>query len=428
MFKIFVIFSIIFLVFAGAFGQSDSLNMHLVGEWEAPAMLPGSPFHALAVQDTFAFIAGSDTLYILNIADPTNPTVITRFSGGYGWLNLDVDDTLLAATGGDGGLKIVNIANPQLPVVLDTIQSLHGIVEISITEQLVVLTGIDIIDISDPTSPDIIIEDWAPGELCGGERISLSDTFLHIAGYRVEYDEDYYSWDVGEYYCYNIADPESPEFVNYRDFGDYSQTSSIDAVGMTAYVGWSDGDGNPLVTIKSTTDDTTLCTEGVGMGGIAYIDLSGQYWCYTRSSIPDYIVAMDTLFSEIGYYRAFDLWGDVEVAYINDSLYVLAIGKVDDSHCALYIIKHDTIFCQIGYLDSPHRNGEEYRIFPNPILQGTKLTLDKKLKTPRLFDISGREMKLENRTINTSELSPGIYLLVANLNNKKIVKKLVVLK
>ena len=421
---------ICFVLFAvlvgGAFGQADSLNMRLVGEWEAPAMLPGSPFHALAVQDTFAFIAGSDTLYILNIADPTNPTVITRFSGGYGWLNLDVDDTLLAATGGDGGLKIVNIANPQLPVVLDTIQSLHGIVEISITEQLVVLTGIDIIDISDPTSPDIIIEDWAPGELCGGERISLSDTFLHIAGYRVD-DYGGYPVDVGEYWCYNIADPESPAFVNWRDFGDYSQTSSIDAVGMTAYVGWSDGDGNPLVTIKSTTDDTTLCTEGGGMGGIAYIDLSGQYWCYTRSSIPDYIVAMDTLFSEIGYYRAFDLWGDVEVACINDSLYVLAIGKVDDSHCALYIIKHDTIFCQIGYLDSPHRNGEEYRIFPNPILQGAKLTLDRRIESPHLFDISGRKIELPDRTINTSELSPGIYFLWGTVHNSKIVKKIVVL-
>ncbi len=423
MFKNFAIFSIIFFVFAGAFGQSDSLNMHLVGTWEAPAMLWGWPRHALAVQDTFAFIAGGDTLYILNIADPTTPTVITRYVNGHGFSSIVVDDTILCTGNG----RIIDISDIENPADIGSTMCRMGDPQISLSMNLYVGWNDSIVfyDISKPDSP------FVAGKMpisFGLNELALSDSFLHLVGYRVDYDDDYYSWDVGEYYCYNIADPESPEFVNYRDFGDYSQTSSIDAVGMTAYVGWSDGDGNPLVTIKSTTDDTTLCTEGVGMGGIAYIDLSGQYWCYTRSSIPDYIVAMDTLFSEIGYYRAFDLWGDVEVAYINDSLYVLAIGKVDDSHCALYIIKHDTIFCQIGYLDSPHRNGEEYRIFPNPILQGTKLTLDKKLKTPRLFDISGREMKLENRTINTSELSPGIYLLVANLNNKKIVKKLVVLK
>ncbi|RKZ31133.1 hypothetical protein DRQ33_07295, partial [bacterium] len=70
---------------------------------------------------------------------------------------------------------------------------------------------------------------------------------------------------------------------------------------------------------------------------------------------------------------------------------------------------------------------EEFRIFPNPILQNQRLVLDKKLKKPKLFDISGRKIELPDRTINTSELSPGIYLLVADLNNKKIIKKLVVL-
>ena len=261
-------------------------------------------------------------------------------------MNLDVDDTLLAATGGDGGLKIVNIANPQLPVVLDTIQSLHGIVEISITEQLVVLTGIDIIDISDPTSPDIIIEDWAPGELCGGERISLSDTFLHIAGYRVEYDEDYYSWDVGEYYCYNIADPESPEFVNYREFGDYSHAICVSGVGAKAFIGWTE-DPNPFISIVSLSDDTILTPEGSGSYGLSYIDVTGKYWCYKRHNR---LVVLDTLFSKLGHYDAVDLRGDLELARIDDSLYVLALGQLDATHCALYIIKHDTIFCQIGYL------------------------------------------------------------------------------
>ncbi|RKZ28399.1 hypothetical protein DRQ29_01980, partial [bacterium] len=67
MFKIFAIFSIIFLVFACAFGQSDSLNMHYV--W-------GMPYagHTMVMDgDTniWFVIAGTDTLVKVDVSNPS---------------------------------------------------------------------------------------------------------------------------------------------------------------------------------------------------------------------------------------------------------------------------------------------------------------------------------------------------------------------
>ena len=70
---------------------------------------------------------------------------------------------------------------------------------------------------------------------------------------------------------------------------------------------------------------------------------------------------------------------------------------------------------------------EEFRIFPSPVIQGAKVVLNERLNEPKLFDLTGKQIQISDRTIDASALPPGIYFLSATVNGKKVIKKFVVL-
>ncbi len=405
---------IAFLSVCSAFAQdslADSLNMRLEGTWEAPISLPGGVSRCLAVQDTFAYITSGDTFYVINISVPSNPCVVGRLychaSG------VVVCDSLAYTNFG----QVIDISVPSNPTPRGTCTGFHLANVAQMSGNYVITNWPELINISDPDSPFVAADYSDLIEIC--YDAALSDTFLYLAGCHFE-GEGPTERDVGEYFCYNISDPDSPVVVAHRDFGMFTWGRYVTCNGDTGYASFSyyyDAEAR------------------VYASGCGYQELLGydSYWdmFYANGMLaikggrPEgtmYLSVWNTSnpcsLSLDGYYKKNAK--SICAGFISDSFYVFGI-----SGNTLYILHLDTD--GIGMLDLPDGNDEDFRIFPNPIMQNSRIVLDKKLLKPQLFDLSGKQVNLVDRTIISSSLSPGIYFLCASYQNKRIVKKIVIL-
>ena len=455
---------VVVFVVAGAFGQCDSLRMRLLGTWECPTddmagdnsgCIGKIGDYVILAQKTNAY-ANCDSLWIIDVSDPTSPYLATvytdtAFSDTFSsirWFTYkEVNDDSgyiyvgYVSAGGYGReyFRVLKLTAGNPPTI-----TRMGIVDsILYTEWGVMLddwvyagNGFRVNDPSSPieVSPTLVVEGYVlpPDGSSSGygfcDRAS-SDNYIGTALYveSIEPEEEpaeaiilckvtHIEADVCTSYVrgcwrgsyeghtgYSIAINESLGVVALgTDYG--VVFVSMDDIEDSIY------NAEPIATWYCDHPVSDL----VWIDGYVYI---AEYGLYVIDVTDLDGAGPDTLAN-------YNLWGlighsSVEIAVDGNYIYTRS-GRGN-----LYILELDTT---MGVQNGCSFLDEKFRIFPNPILQNQKLVLDKKLKTPRLFDISGREMKLENRTINTSELSPGIYLLVANLNNKKIVKKLVVLK
>lgn len=102
----------------------------------------------VVVQDTLAFVTlrtsgcrpvGANTLDILNIKDPANPSLISSYTlqSPYG---LGVDGNLLFVCEGDNGLTILNVADPHGPIVLKEYQDVNAY-DVIPDNGILILTG-----------------------------------------------------------------------------------------------------------------------------------------------------------------------------------------------------------------------------------------------------------------------------------------------
>jgi hypothetical protein len=68
----------------------------------------------------------------------------------------------------------------------------------------------------------------------------------------------------------------------------------------------------------------------------------------------------------------------------------------------------------------------KFHLSPNPTSRFQRITLNKSLISPELFDITGKKYSISNRTIDASKLAAGVYLLKGNIGGQRVVKKIVV--
>ena len=183
------------------------------------------------------------------------------------------------------------------------------------------------------------------------------------------------AYDVGQYSCYNIADPESPVVVAHRDFGMFTQANSVAGYGRRGIIGWYHFyDHIAEITIIDSGYENTFTAIGNDMGYAKNIVILGIYWAYIDVSHPFYyITVMDSSADTIGYYRVFEDCKNTVMTWIDEELYILALARADtDVINTLVILEVDTD--GIGMLDSPDVNDGEFRIFPNPFNSTVSIT------------------------------------------------------
>jgi len=112
--------------------------------------------YQLAIAGNYAYMpTNSDTLYILDIANKTNPNTIAKLNLGSFASGITVQGSY-AFIGTTGGLKVVDVSNPYAPVVVNSLGSGYGYIAKDVLNQRIFVSkssGFDVFDISNPTTP-----------------------------------------------------------------------------------------------------------------------------------------------------------------------------------------------------------------------------------------------------------------------------------
>jgi hypothetical protein len=224
----------------------------------------------LTIKDTLAFVAATDSgLYVVNVADPRNPFVLSQTPPYYMTHDVFVVDTCAYTADIDGGLRILNIAEPQSPGEIGAFDAPGSAYSIAIDYPYAYtfdyLSGVYILDISDVQHPEEVghIENtgWAmayegiqdqsflyTADGMGGLNIqNVSDPLnpVHVSTCSTGFARCAAKKDTCVYVgdrdfpgirVVNVATPENPQIV-------YSDTCSspnyIEVYGNRAYVGSS---------------------------------------------------------------------------------------------------------------------------------------------------------------------------------------------
>lgn len=101
---------------------------------------------------------------ILDVTDPTSPTLVSWFRVGVGYMHdIHVTGGLAYCALGDGGLKIADVSDPSSPTIIGSYGgrpgSLDDAVGVYASDGLAYVAnaydGVWIVDVSDPTSPTL---------------------------------------------------------------------------------------------------------------------------------------------------------------------------------------------------------------------------------------------------------------------------------
>ncbi len=341
--------------------------------------------YEVTISGDLAYSSGRSSTSIIDISEPGELAVIGRIGRGGRDIIVSGDYAYLAT----GGLTIYNISDKDNPAQVGRVRTNGISQEIGIInnyayvlnsveqvgEQQFTGGGINIVDISDPESPDSI--GWW-GQPWIVHDIAFIDNYAYVTG-MTDIDSD------RKLFILDISDPTRPSYVNsHRDFN-----GSISISGDYAYF------GGTQIAVANVSDP--VHPELVG-----YFNTSGY--------ITDIEVTDDNLIyaanrTNFGVYRFTDP------------------ADVDDSHVSV-----PTLF----NLSAAHPNpfNAQTRISYN-LPMTTHLDLG-------LYDISGRSVMtlfsgvrsagVWDAVVDARDLSSGLYLLKMNAGNYSAGQKIVVTK
>ncbi len=160
----------------------------------------GATYDLEIVGDLLFLADGQDGLVILNISIPSKPVFISSY--GYGCVHLDIEGNIAYIAGGES-IRLVNISNPDHPTYIGQF-FLSGITlwDPSVSDDIIYVAihsgtrrELRILDARDPTSVEQLSEFDSEG---GFQSFYVQESFL----YAVDYERGLYLLDV--------SDPLSP--------------------------------------------------------------------------------------------------------------------------------------------------------------------------------------------------------------------------
>ena len=121
----------------------------------------GSGFVAIALADGVAYMTRSrlnrSTLFVIDIKDPANPTLITSLSGLKFAADIAISGGHLYVADGSDGLRVFDIMNPAQPFQVASVETVDWVSTVFVFGHHAYLTDLhgklEIIDVRDPTNP-----------------------------------------------------------------------------------------------------------------------------------------------------------------------------------------------------------------------------------------------------------------------------------
>jgi len=105
----------------GIVDLSDPTNPTLVFKWEPPGST-GNPANVYVAEGIGFFAAGWDGLYIFDLADPKAPVMLGRWRSPAWIIAVVAVDGIAYASLGEGGLATVDVSDPRSPVMLGVVE------------------------------------------------------------------------------------------------------------------------------------------------------------------------------------------------------------------------------------------------------------------------------------------------------------------
>ncbi len=455
-----VLLFLLFL-FSLAFSQPDSLNMRLRGTWECPTDdLVGDPIVIHKIYDYIIMACtgkgasaepAGDSLWFIDVGDPDSPytaltytdTAFTDYPAYIRWFEVDSDSGYLymgyARDPIHGGeyFRILRLTDGNPPsiqrgAIIDSVASFYFSTKVNGR-----IIGGSVFEVSDPDSPFI----WSvhrithnPMKPPDGNPSDRAITFYKGSS-------NYCAWGG---WIANAIDPftyePAPYFSLVRDVYPASPPCTVHILGC-----WrGDYNGEPAYALAISEEYDMVA---VGTGRYIYfvsIDSveDGNYDAKPNAKLPIAFTVEDLYWEDsLLYINNGKLW----VLNVDDlpNIDTLAISNicgagpfcVDSSFIYTVNIFRDVL--RIFEIDDSLGIGQqgynilpipEFKIFPNPSFAGTRIAIANSFKNAELFDISGRKiLDIKSNVIDTTDLSPGLYLLRVDTGNKIISKKILIM-
>jgi hypothetical protein len=328
-----------------------------------------------------AFAASyGDGLYVIDIADPANPSVLGNAD------TADARDCVVSGdyayvADGNAGLKVYDVSTPESPTLhgsVDTPGMAMGIGIIGTTVLLADnLSGLRAIDVSDPANP-------ALGDVLNSHA-AVSVTNIGAVAYVAT---------GGGLWTVDVSDPVHPAEIGYLAMPSYSRHVSVD--GSFAIVS---GD----------------------VGGVYFVDVSIPSSPTMKDSVPTSDQAMGALFSD-GIAYVCDNRGRLLIVDASDPENASVIGGADVTGSAYGAVAAGgkILVCGLGGIaivdpqcvglsavsETLPASARLSRIFPNPFNPRTVIQLSvpkQDAVTLQVFDLGGRLV----RTLVDGQVKPS---------------------
>jgi hypothetical protein len=190
-----------------------------------------------AVSDTLAFVTYSDTLFIIDISNPTSPAILTSFKPPdmlkAGPIVFDGHYAFIAVV---GGIAPVDISNPKEPRVVSRCSLPGGASQLVLKDRILYSAseaeGVLVIDVNDPENPVLIGSSRLPGRTYD---IAVDNEYIYAA-----------NGEGGVYILERFSDNNIPGSTSIGSFGAGAKalgflTSSISEKSITGHEPASSG-------------------------------------------------------------------------------------------------------------------------------------------------------------------------------------------
>ncbi len=165
----------------------NGLKIIDVGNPESPEIIseldiPGDSTRCVAISGKYVYtIDKTMGLYVVDISDPKNPEIVGSEKSLEYVFNLTVSGDLAYVADVNLGLVIYDISDPEKPVVISSTKIEYGARGVAISENYAYVSGVglNVIDISDPTSPKIVSFVETPG--CYANTVAFWGDNVYVA-------------------------------------------------------------------------------------------------------------------------------------------------------------------------------------------------------------------------------------------------------
>jgi len=174
--------------------------------------------YQIALEEGIAYVSSYNAgFYTVNVSDPTNPEVLAHVSDTFGhdpWILHHENRTYVANAATSSGIDFIDVTDPRSPQIVANVlgqegttdtdgSNVHNIAVVPGTKLIynsrsVDTPGVDIVDASDPTNPEVLGE--------------FNDVTCHDISFYAAEDQAFCA-GVRETQIWDVSDPENPEIV-----------------------------------------------------------------------------------------------------------------------------------------------------------------------------------------------------------------------